>query len=46
MIFLYLLQPLFQKLTTRMSKRALAAVSGALTLLLLADTVCTFILRG
>ena len=46
MIFLYLLQPLFQKLTTRMSKRALAAVSGALTLLLLADTVYTFILRG
>ena len=29
MIFLYLLQPLFQKLTTRMSKRALAAVSGS-----------------
>ena len=46
MIFLYLLQPIFQKLTTRMSKRALAAVSGALTLLLLADTVYTFILRG
>lgn len=46
MIFLYLLQPLFQKLTTRMSKRALAAVSGALTLLLLADTVYNFILRG
>ena len=46
MSFLYLLQPLFQKLTTRMSKRALAAVSGALTLLLLADTVYTFILRG
>lgn len=46
MIFLYLLQPLFQKLTTRMSKRALVAVSGALTLLLLADTVYIFILRG
>ena len=38
MIFLYLLQPLFQKLTTRMSKRALAAVSGALTLLPAAAT--------
>lgn len=46
MIFLYLLQPLFQKLTARMSRRVLAAVSGSLVLLLLADTIYTFILKG
>lgn len=42
MIFLYLLQPLFKKLTVKMSDRTLYTVSLILFLILLADLIYTF----
>lgn len=39
MVFLYVLQPLFEKLTDRMPPRVLSAISDVLTVLFLADVI-------
>ena len=44
MVFLYLLQPLFEKLADRLPRRALLLLSGVLALLMLGDCVYTFLL--
>ena len=44
MVFLYLLQPLFEKLADRLPRRVLVLLSGALALLMLGDCVYTFLL--
>lgn len=45
MVFLYLLQPLFEKLAKSMSSRVLGAVTGILAVLLAADAVYIFFIR-
>ena len=44
MVFLYILQPLFERLTGRMSPRALHLAAGALALVMLLDAAWTFLL--
>ena len=44
MVFLYVLQPLFKKLTAKMSDRTLYTVSLILFILLIADVIFTFCL--
>lgn len=44
MIFLYGLQPLFEKLTARMGEKRVYAISIILFIVLIADTLCTFCL--
>ena len=44
MVFLYLLQPLFKKLTAKMSDKTLYTVSLVLFILLIADMIGTFCL--
>ena len=44
MVFLYLLQPLFEKLADRLPRRALFLLSGTLAVLMAADCVYTFLL--
>ena len=44
MVFLYILQPLFEKLADRLSRRQLYCLSGVLAVLMAADCVCTFFL--
>lgn len=44
MIFLYLLQPVFKKLTVKMSNKTLYTVSLILSILLIADMIITFCL--
>ena len=39
MVFLYVLQPLFEKLTDRMPPRVLSAISDVLAVLFLADVI-------
>lgn len=45
MLFLYLLQPLFRRLSAKMPDRLLFAVSGSLAALMLLDTIYTFFLK-
>lgn len=45
LLFLYLFQPFFEKMTGVLSRRALAIVSGAIALLLLCDAVYTFFIK-
>ena len=45
MVFLYLLQPLFRKLTDRMSNKVLYTTAGVLLALFIADTIYTFFIR-
>lgn len=42
MLFLYLLQPLFRRLSAQMPDRALFTVSGSLSIRMLLDTIYTF----
>lgn len=42
MLFLYLLQPLFRRLSAKMPDRVLFTVSGSLAILMLLDTIYTF----
>ena len=44
MVFLYLLQPLFEKLADRLPRRGLCLLSGALAVLMAADCVYTLLL--
>ena len=44
LVFLYLLQPLFERLTARLSPRRLAGISTLLGVVLLADAAATFLL--
>lgn len=44
MLFLYVLQPLFEKMIGKWTKRCLGLVSGVLGALLLADALVTFVL--
>ena len=44
MVFLYVLQPLFEKLANRLPRRCLLFLSGALALLMAVDCVYTFLL--
>ena len=45
MVFLYVLQPLFEKMTHAMSKKTLNAVSGALALIFACDLVYTLLIK-
>lgn len=45
MVFLYLLQPLFRRLSGKMSDRLLFSISGVLAVLMLLDVVYTFVLK-
>ncbi len=45
MLFLYLLQPLFRRLSDKMPNRLLFAVSGSLAVLMAMDTLYTFALK-
>ena len=45
MVFLYLLQPLFRKLTDRMSNKVLYTTAGVLLALFVADIIYTFFIR-
>ena len=42
MLFLYLLQPLFRRLSAQMPDRVLFTVSGSLAIRMLLDTIYTF----
>ena len=44
MVFLYVLQPLFERTVGRMSRRALSAVSSAAAVIFFADVFLTFVL--
>ena len=44
MVFLYVLQPLFERMTGRMSDRTRSAVAGILLVLLAVDMIYTFII--
>ena len=44
-VFLYILQPLFEKLTNKMSKKVLNITSSALAIMLLVDIIYTFVLK-
>ena len=44
MVFLYILQPLFEKLANRMPRRTLLLISGALAVLMAIDCLFTFLL--
>ena len=45
MVFLYLLQPLFRKLTDRMNDKVLYITSGVVLALFTADIIYTFFIR-
>ena len=44
MVFLYVLQPLFEKLADRLPRRVLCLISGVLAILMAADCIYTFLL--
>ncbi len=44
-LFLYLLQPLFRRLSAQMPDRVLFTVSGSLAIRMLLDTIYTFFLK-
>ena len=44
-VFLYLLQPLFEKITDKMSKKVLNIVSSVLAIILLTDIIYTFVIK-
>lgn len=45
MVFLYLFQPLFDKLTGKMSEKVLTILSSGVALLLICDTIYTFFIK-
>ena len=45
MVFLYVLQPLFERLTRRMGEKAVYIVSGILLTVLIIDCMYTFLIR-
>src|SRR5699024_5055307 len=44
MVFLYLLQPLFRRLCSKFSDRAVYATAAVLALIFLCDIICTYII--
>ena len=44
MVFLYLLQPLFRRLCSKFSERAVYATAAVLALIFLCDIICTYII--
>lgn len=44
-IFLYLLQPLFEKLTSKLPKKVLTIITSILLVIVIVDSIYTFIIK-
>lgn len=46
MIFLYILQPLFEKIVKKLSNKSLFIIAGILAVIIVIDTIYTFFIKG